>query len=120
MLLVNTEIIYVGRECLYNITIFNNIKMCIRDRNKCSIYRKNGYDKTNVEFTEKTGMKKQYVSLLAIILSVSGLDVYKRQFQFLHCFGRSSLYRVGNSNDSQQLVFTSKVNDAVTCLLYTS
>ena len=29
-------------------------------------------DKTNVEFTEKTGMKKQYVSLLAIILSVSG------------------------------------------------
>jgi hypothetical protein len=29
-------------------------------------------DKTNVEFTEKMGMKKQYVSLLAIILSVSG------------------------------------------------
>ena len=29
-------------------------------------------DNTNVEFIEKTGMKKQYVSLLAIILSVSG------------------------------------------------
>ena len=29
-------------------------------------------DKTNVEFTEKMDMKKQYVSLLAIILSVSG------------------------------------------------
>ena len=29
-------------------------------------------DRTNVEFIEKTSMKKQYVSLLAIILSVSG------------------------------------------------